>query len=112
MRYGPKLYDTADVLAACERKEMILWVAIVNERVIGMTVTSLETYPQMTIMVARWAGGPKGQGRQWIRDMIEELKKWGREWGARLMTGGGRKGWLSGFGFKEHGVLFEMDLTQ
>jgi hypothetical protein len=111
MKHGPRLYGTADVLAACKEKSMILWVAIISERVIGMTVTSLETYPQMTILVARWAGGPKGQGRQWIKDMIDELKHWGRAWDASLLTGGGRRGWLSGFGFVESGVLFTMDLT-
>jgi hypothetical protein len=111
MEHGPRLYDPSDVREACEKKEMILWVAIDAERIIGMAITTLEKYPRMTLMVARWAGGERGKGREWLKAMIDELGKWGREWDAALLTGGGRAGWLSGFGFRQDGVLFSKELS-
>jgi hypothetical protein len=110
MEHGPNLYSTDDVLDCCRKAEFILWVAILEERPIGMAITSLDTYPQSTIASIRWAGGEDGMGREWLKQIVVVLKAWGKHFGAKYLAGMGRKGWLRGYGFRDGGVVFEMDI--
>lgn len=105
-----RLYDTGDVRLGISEERMALWVAIVDEKVIGFAVTSVEKYPRMTLMVVRWCGGEIGRGREWLGAMVAELEKWAREWGCAELTGGGRPGWLRNLGFEEHGVMMRKRL--
>lgn len=111
MEHGPGLYEPEDVLEGCRKTEFLLWVAIENERVIGMTVTSLDKYPRRTVANIRWGGGETHEGRKWLHAMVRTLKAWGKHFGADLLGGSGRRGWLRGFGFREAGCLFEDDIT-
>lgn len=110
MEHGPGLYDTGDVVDAIAKAEFILWVAIRGDKVIGMTVTSLDVYPQKKIANIRWGGGEVHAGRDWLTRMVETLKIWGKQYGATTLGGSGRRGWLRGYGFREAGCLFEQDI--
>lgn len=111
MEHGDRLYAPEDVLKSISEQHFILWVAVKGNDVIGMAITSLDAYPQMTIATIRWAGGDPHVGKFWLHEMIEELKRWGRHFGASKLAGAGRKGWLRGnYGFRESGVLFQQDV--
>ena len=112
MQRGARLYEPDDVREACEHKEMLLWVAIDSDEIIGMTVTSLQKYPRMTIAAIKWGGGRLGRGREWLLPMVATLRQWAEHEGAEILMGGGRKGWLHGFGFRDAGVIFAIDVTQ
>lgn len=110
MEHGDGLYAPEDVLEHIMRQHFILWVAIKDNEVIGMAICSIDTYPRKTLATVRWAGGEPHAGRDWLKPTIEELKRWGKHFGAELLVGAGRKGWLRGFGFRENGVLFEQGI--
>ena len=110
MEHGPKLYTTDDVLDLCKTNMSTLWIAIENDKPIGMTITGIEVYPQMQITSIRWAGGDLGAGRFWLHKMLEVLKGWAKHNGSSLLAGQGRKGWLRGYGFRDGGVTFEVDI--
>ena len=111
MEHGPPLFTTADVLEHCRRGDFVLWIAIQDESPIGMAITSLDVFPQATIASVRWAGGEEGKGRDWLNRMLLVLKAWGKHFGAKFLAGMGRKGWLRGYGFRDGGVIFEMDIS-
>jgi hypothetical protein len=110
MEHGDGLYAPDDVYAHIMRQDFVLWAAIKDERVIGMAVASIDAYPRRTIATVRWAGGEPQAGRDWLHPMIDELKRWGKHFGATQLAGAGRRGWLRGFGFRENGVLFEQGI--
>lgn len=112
MEHGSRLYSTEDILACIMRTEFVLFVAVRDERLIGMTISSMDDYPQQRVVTVRWAGGEPGEGRDWLHDMIDTLKAWGARSGATLLAGAGRRGWLRGYGFRESGCLFEQGIEQ
>lgn len=110
MEYGDGLYAVEDVLQAIQRQDFILWVAVADNDVVGMAICSIDAYPRKTLATVRWAGGRTNADKDWMRPMIATLKGWGRHFGASMLVGAGRKGWLRGFGFREVGVLFEQGI--
>lgn len=112
LEHGDGLYSSSDILDHILSQAFILWVAVKDEQVVGMCITSLDEYPQKTVASIRWTGGKPHAGRDWLLPMLEELKRWGKHFGASLLVGGGRKGWLRGpYGFKESQVIFEQEIT-
>lgn len=112
MKRGVQLYDPSDVLDACRETRMVLWVAIEDGDLIGMTVTSVEKYPRKTLAIIKWGGGRLGKGREWLLPMVATLRQWAANCGATSLMGMGRRGWLRGFGFEEDSVTFTMDIAQ
>lgn len=110
LKYGPKLYTTDDVYDYVQRKEMILWVAIQDSRIIGMCITSVHQFPQARVADIHWTGGDIHKSDVWLDTMMNTLKAWAKFCGADFLSGGGRRGWIKKYGFKEEGVLFSMEL--
>lgn len=110
LEHGSGLYTPMDIFEAIQRTEFLLWVAIRDKKVIGMTVTSIDVYPRKKVATIRWGGGETHEGRDWLLPMVDELKRWGKHFGAEVLGGSGRRGWLRGFGFREAGCLFEQDI--
>lgn len=111
LKYGPKLYLTEDVYGYLEKQEMILWVAIQSSRVIGMAITSVHQYPRALVADIHWTGGDVNRSEAWMNPMMEVIKGWAKHCKADLLAGGGRRGWIKKYGFKETGVMFEMELN-
>lgn len=113
MEHGDGLYAADDILEAIMGQVFILFVAVREERVIGMAIASIDPYPRKTVASVRWSGGDAHTGRDWLSEMIAELKRWGKHFGAVELVGAGRKGWLRGpYGFKEAGVLFKQGIDE
>jgi hypothetical protein len=110
LAYGPKLYVPRDIYEYIAKKEMILWIAIQNSRIIGMSITSVHQFPQAKVADIHWTGGDKHKSDVWLDRMMDTLKKWAKHCGADLLAGGGRRGWIKKYGFRETSVNFEMEL--
>lgn len=113
MSYGPKLYTTESIRLKCLDKEMILWggIDVKTVELVGMSITSLQEYPLALVADIHWTGGKPGRGDEYLALMLEVIKQWAIKNGATKMGGGGRRGWIKKFGFREAGVMFEMDLA-
>lgn len=110
LTYGPDLYGTDDIRKLVEDQRMILWLAIDENEIIGFCIVSIVQYPRCVVGDIHWTGGAHHKGRKWLHEMFEVLKAWGRASGCTKLGGGGRRGWIEKFGFKEHGVMFELEL--
>jgi|694.fasta_scaffold37394_6 hypothetical protein len=110
LTYGPKLYETRDIYGYIAKKEMILWIAIQSSRIVGMSITSVHQFPQAMVADIHWTGGDKHKSEVWLDRMMNTLKKWAKHCGADVLAGGGRRGWIKKYGFRETGVNFEMEL--
>lgn len=108
--YGPDFFGPDDVKALVADKTMILWLAIDENEIIGFCITSIVQYPRARVGDIHWTGGAQHKGRKWLDEMMDVLKIWARHSGCTKLGGGGRRGWINKYGFKEHGVLFEMEL--
>lgn len=110
LTYGPPFYNTDDIKAKVESKDMICWLAIVGPEIIGFTITSIMQYPRALVCDIHWTGGAKHRGRQWLRGMLDVIEAWAKDAGCTYSGGGGRKGWIDVFGFKDMGVIFIKEL--
>lgn len=110
LTYGPRLFDTQDVKHKVADKDMICWLALIENEIVGFSITSIVQYPKARVCDIHWTGGAKHRGREWLVGMLEVIKSWGKQSGCNLVGGGGREGWLEVFGFKKHGVLFVMEI--
>lgn len=112
LEHGDGLYSSSDILEHIMSQAFILWVAVKDEEIVGMSIASIDVYPQKTVASVRWTGGKPHAGRDWLLPMVDELKRWGKHFGASLLVGGGRKGWLRGpYGFKQSQIIFEQDIA-
>lgn len=110
LKYGPDLYGTEDVKELVANQSMLLWLAIDEKEIIGFCIVSIVKYPRALIGDIHWSGGAVHKGRYWLDEMFEVLKAWAKHSGCTKLGGGGRRGWIEKYGFKEHGVMFELEL--
>jgi hypothetical protein len=110
LKYGPDLYGVDDIRAMVQSTSMVLWLAIDANEIIGFSITSIVKYPRCTVADIHWTGGATHKGKFWMDEMLRVLKAWARHSGCQKLGGGGRRGWIEKYGFKEHGVMFEMEL--
>lgn len=93
-------------------KRMILWAAIDDGRIIGFAITSMTDYPRAKVADIHWTGGEINASEAWMNEMLRVLKGWAMHYGATKLGGGGRRGWIKKYGFKEVGCMFEMELAK
>lgn len=110
LKFGPDLYASGDIKALVANQMMILWIAIDEKEIIGFCIVSVVKYPRCTVGDIHWTGGAVHKGKAWLDEMFEVLKAWAKHSGCQKLGGGGRRGWIEKYGFKEHGVMFELDL--
>jgi len=110
LTFGPDLWTTEFIGQQLQNKERILWLATTETEILGFCITTLTTFPKGMVLEINWTGGATHKGRYWMHQMFDVLKAWGLHCGANKLGGGGRRGWLEMFGFKEHGVMFVLEI--
>jgi len=111
LKYGPQLYTTDSIKKLLIEKKMFLWVAITDGKdIIGTGITSISDYPLARVLDIHWIGSPKGKGVLWLRQFFKIMKEWAKQNDCTKLGGGGRRGWVKMFGFKEVGVMIEYNL--
>lgn len=108
--YGPDLFTTDAIREQIKVQNKILWLSIEEAEILGFCIVSLQDYPKARVCEIHWTGGATHKGKLWMKAMLEMLKAWSKHNGCSKLGGGGRRGWLEVFGFKEHGIMFEMEI--
>lgn len=110
LTYGPPLFLPEDIKEKLKSKDFICWLAIIENEIIGFSIVSIVQYPRARVCDIHWTGGVKHLGRAWLKGMLQVIESWAKSSGCTHSAGGGRRGWIEVFGFKEHGVMFIKDL--
>lgn len=84
---GLPTHTPQDILDACYRGEMRLWIHPSGETVV---VTSVHEFPRMRLAKIDYVAGKMEQ----VMEMKPYVEEWARENGATVVLAGGRKGWV------------------
>jgi hypothetical protein len=76
----------------------ILWIAFNNDdpekHIVGCCTIRIIEYPSGKYISALMGAGDKGEGREWIFNMLDVLRGFGEEFGCIGTEISGRRGWL------------------
>lgn len=100
-------YGADYVHGKLKEKEMQLWICNGD----AVAVTEILIMPNFKILAVPLVAG-EGMS-DWLPDLVETLKEFGREHDCKYMEGYGRKGWVKALafgGFKEYSVNTRCEL--
>lgn len=100
-------FDADYIKAKLLNRDMQLWVCAGD----AIAITEIIVLPQFKVL-----GVPviAGEGlKDWLPDLVETLKAFGKDHGCKYMDGYGRKGWLKAldkYGFKPYSISTRCEL--
>lgn len=84
-------YEPEDIMTACQRGGMQLWIVAKGEEVLSAIVSEIVAYPRKRVVAVPFIGGKDMM--EWQADLFQTIEDWSKAWGCSAMTGGGRRGW-------------------
>lgn len=107
---GSGRFTTTDYVRAISDREMQLWAARGDGKVLAVMLSEMRTYP--TCNVARLIGINGGDMREWVGHM-SQIERWAKISGAAVLEATAPMGWervLKPYGFKKTHVVLEKPL--
>lgn len=104
-------YMVQDVRAGIDAGAYLLWVVVIDDKVVAAITTRIIEYPRCRAMALDWIGG--SQMKKWIKAVSEAMASHARHNGCTHMEGYGRSAWIKWIarhGWKEDYVSFRMEL--
>lgn len=98
---APPWWTIEDLYLKCKRGDLIIWIACVDNKPLGVLLTGLDTYAKARVVGVPWIGGTKM--RLWIEAAQEIIETWAKAAGCAYMTGSGRAGWAKIIGMEDYG---------
>jgi uncharacterized membrane protein YwzB len=92
MRYHP-FVDADDVLVLAMSGHLTVFVAIVDDRLVGTFMVELLRYPKRLVANIMVIGGRRGSMRRWLDEMLGAVESWAIGLGCEALQGLGRVGW-------------------
>lgn len=89
----------------------LLWVAVLDDRVLAACVTTLVA--RRSGLICRVMSGGGESMERWQADWLDTIERYARQEGCAKVRIDGRRGWeraLSGFGYRQTGVCLEKGL--
>lgn len=108
LKEAPPYWTLPDLKRKCENGEYILWMAAVDYKPYGVLLTEIIKFDSCLIVSVPWMGGSKMPA--WIGKAQEVIERWGRDAGAKYLTGGGRVGWGRIASMRNYGCLLAKEL--
>lgn len=111
------LWEIADMPAAIRRRVFDLWLVSDDGRPRAAALARIERYPRIAVLDVPFVGAlPAGATggtalRDWLPPLHAALSAWGRENGATVMRGGGRRGWCRLLGFRPWQMVFLKEIA-
>jgi hypothetical protein len=110
VEYSMGRYTIEDVYKAVSSGTDILWVAHIDNRIVGAATTRPMGYPQKTMLgIGMWGGEEPLE--DWGGELLELIQRYARETGYAGIEGYGRAGWarrLKNHGYKKVYEIFEI----
>lgn len=107
---GSGRYKTADYVRALALRDMQLWAARDENKVLAIMLSEMRSYPHANIM--RLIGVNGGDMSEWVGHM-PQIERWAKIQGASVLEACAPMGWervLKPFGFKKTHVVLEKPL--
>lgn len=92
MKYHP-FVDADDVLVLVMNGHLTVFVAIVDDRLVGTFMVEVLRYPKRLVANIMVIGGKRGSMGRWLDDMLQTVETWARGVGCEALQGVGREGW-------------------
>jgi len=100
-----------DVFAGIMNGTYVLWVAVVDGKIVAAVTSRIVQYPQCRAMALDWIGGAKM--KDWIGVGNEILVRHAKHNGCTHMEGYGRAAWIrwnGRYGWKEDYTAFRLEI--
>lgn len=105
---APPWWRIEDLHQRCKKGDLMLWVACVDGKPLGVILSGLDKYHAATVCGVPWIGGNKMM--LWIGAAQKIIEQWAKEAGATFLCGGGREGWARVAGMKQCGITLIKEL--
>jgi hypothetical protein len=107
--YSYGRYSVKDIKNGLLTKPQSLWIAFEDSKVLGVVVTAITYYPNMTALDMVFTGGI--ELKRWKKPMLNILQKYAKDNGCKIIESYGRVGWEKVFkqdGFKKRFMFYEL----
>lgn len=105
-----KLFSPFDILFDIAQNKRHLWICHEGKTIHAAIVTQINVYPRgIKDLNVFLIGGSKMD--LWFATAEQKLEAWARKAGCKLMSGGGRTGWVRRAGYKIKGVVLIKELA-
>ena len=112
MKEPPTLYSERDVFESCERKDMILWLAMTSSEVVGMAITEVISFPRGVVCEIKWSGGKDARRGEWLPLILKTIEGYARHFSINWLGGYDHNGRLRELGFEDGGAVVRKHITQ
>jgi len=110
-RTSADLYDIVEIYTELLAGNIILWVIIIDDKLVASLTTRVIQYPKAKTMAIDWVSGTKMS--KWLPKLIPILDSYARDNGCKYITGMGRDGWtkaLEPHGYKTWSPIYRKEL--
>jgi hypothetical protein len=103
--------DTGDILEGARRGTYLLWIVVLDEKIVASLTSRVIEYPRCRSLALDWVGGTKM--KQWLAPALRVMREHAARNGCTRMEGYGRDAWLRYIepeGWSRDYTVFKMEL--